>query len=192
MALFTLWAKDRLALSAQVTSYVMAYSGLLSILAQVGLIGPLTKRFPNAQLMFWGIVTLAAAMLGWGLTSNVPMLLVVMIPMALSTGVLNTVIGSATSWAVPPQEMGDALGTSSAFESLSRVIAPSVGGLLLGAVGTWAPGLLAAAILAGLAVFAYRRLILHPDPPLPMPVLLGQAAPKQAPAAQIAVEAASS
>ncbi len=190
MALFTLWAKDRLGLSAQVTSYVMAYNGLLSILAQVGLIGPLTKRFPDANLIFSSIVILATAMLGWALTANVPTLLVVMIPMALSTGVLNTVIGSATSWSVPPQEMGDALGTSSAFESLSRVIAPSVGGWLLGAVGTWVPGTLGAVLLAGLAVFAWRRLIVNPDPPLPMPVMLGQAAPMDVPVSPLVVEPA--
>jgi len=178
MALFTLWAKDRLALSAQVTSYVMAYNGLLSIVAQVGLIGPLTRRFPNAQLMFWGVAMLSLSMFGWALTATMPVLLLVMIPMALATGVLNTVIGSATSWAVPPQEMGDALGTSSAFESISRVIAPSVGGWLLGALGAWAPGVLGGMLLAGLAVFAHLRLILHPDPPLPLPALLGQAMPE--------------
>ena len=190
MALFTLWAKDRLGLSAQVTSYVMAYNGLLSIVAQMGLIGPLTKRFPNAQLIFWGVVILSAAMLGWAFTASTPVLLVVMVPMAFATGVLNTVIGAATSWSVRPEEMGDALGTSSAFESLSRVIAPSVGGWLLGAAGTWAPGALGGVLLAGLAVFAYRRLIVNPDPPLPAPALLGQAALKPASAAPLTVEAA--
>jgi len=190
MALFTLWAKDRLGLSAQVTSYVMAYNGLLSIVAQVGLIGPLTRRFPNAQLMFWGIAMLSLGMFGWALTASMPVLLLVMIPMAFSTGVLNTVIGSATSWAVLPQEMGDALGTSSAFESMSRVIAPSVGGWLLGALGAWAPGVLGGILLAGLAIFAYRRLILHPDPPLPVPALLGQATQEPVGAAAPAAEAA--
>jgi hypothetical protein len=45
-----------------------------------------------------------------------------MIPHAFAIGVLNTVINSAITWAVPPQEMGDALGTSSALESLSRKV----------------------------------------------------------------------
>jgi DHA1 family tetracycline resistance protein-like MFS transporter len=102
--------------------------------------------------------------LAWAFTPNVPVLLVVMIPGALTTGVLNTVINSAISWAVPPHEMGDALGTAGALESLSRVVAPTVGGLLLGALGAWAPGVLAAGTLAGLAVFAWRRLIARPDP----------------------------
>jgi DHA1 family tetracycline resistance protein-like MFS transporter len=70
--------------------------------------------------------------------------------------------------------MGDALGASSALESLSRVIAPTVGGWLLGAAGAWAPGALGAVLMGGLAVFAWRRLILHPDPSLAEPVLLEQ------------------
>jgi len=166
MTLFTLWSKDRLGLNAQSTSYLMAYQGLLSIIVQIGLIGPLTKRFSDPQLITAALPMQAVALLAWAFTPSVPVLLVVLIPLSLTTGVLNTVINSAVSWAVPPQEMGDALGTAGALESLSRVIAPTVGGWLLGALGAWAPGVLAAGILGGLAAFAWRRLIARPDAPL--------------------------
>jgi DHA1 family tetracycline resistance protein-like MFS transporter len=166
MTLFTLWSKDRLGLNAQATSYLMAYLGLLSIVVQIGLIGPLTKRFSDAQLITWALPLQAVALLAWAFTPSVPVLVVVLIPLALTTGVLNTVINSAISWAVAPHEMGDALGTAGALESLSRVIAPTVGGLLLGALGAWAPGVLAAGILGSLAAFAWRRLIARPDPVL--------------------------
>jgi DHA1 family tetracycline resistance protein-like MFS transporter len=105
-------------------------------------------------------------------------LLVVLIPYSFATGVLNTVINSGVTWAVPPHEMGDALGASSAFESLSRVIAPTLGGWLLAVVGSWAPGVLGAVIMAFLAVFTWHRLIRHPDPPLAEPVLLEQEKPE--------------
>jgi DHA1 family tetracycline resistance protein-like MFS transporter len=163
MTLFTLWTKDRLGLNAQSTSYLMAYQGLLSILVQIGLIGPLTKRFSDAELITLALPLQAVALLMWAFTSSVPVLVVVLIPLSLATGVLNTVINSAVSWAVLPHEMGDALGTAGALESLSRVIAPTVGGWLLGALGAWAPGVLAASILGGLTAFAWRRLIARPD-----------------------------
>ncbi len=159
MALFTLWAKDRLGLNAQGTSYLLAYQGLLSILVQTLLIGRLVKRFSDAQLITWSLALLGVAMFGWAVTPNVAMLLIVLIPQALATGVLNTVINSAITWVVEPQEMGDALGTSSALESLSRVIAPSLGGWMLGALGAWSPGLLGGIILAVLTVFSQRKLI---------------------------------
>ena len=60
MALFTLWAKDRLGLNTQGTSYLLAYQGLLSIIVQVGLIGRLTKRFSDAQLITWSLALLGS------------------------------------------------------------------------------------------------------------------------------------
>jgi hypothetical protein len=65
------------------------------------------------------------------------------------------------------------------------VAAPTLGGWLLGAVCTWAPGALGAAILAGLAVFAWYRLLIRPDPPLPAPVWLEQEGALDLPAAQL-------
>jgi len=56
---------------------------------------------------------------------------------------------------------------SASIESLTRVFAPSAGGLLLGRMGTWAPGVASALIMAWLVVFTWRRLILRPDAPLP-------------------------
>ena len=165
MALFTMWSKERLGLNAQNVSYVLAYQGALSIVLQVALIGPLTRRFSDAKLITSAVGVLAVALLAWALTPNVPVLLLVLIPQVLASGTLNTVINSAITWSVTPEEMGDALGTASALDSLSRVVAPSVGGWLLGALGTWAPGVLAAAILTGLAVFAWRRLIVAPFVP---------------------------
>ncbi len=162
-SMFTLWAKDRLNLNAQTTSYLLAYVGLLSVIVQGGLIGQLTKRFSEAKLIAWSVVIQAIALLAWAFTPSVPVLLVVLIPLAFSTGVLNTVINSAITRSVPPHEVGGALGTAGALESLSRVVSPSVGGWLLGAIGAWAPGVLAAAIMAGVTVLAWLRLIVRPD-----------------------------
>ena len=172
-------------MDAQTTSYLMAYNGILSIIIQMGFIGPLTRRFSDASLITWSIAIMAVSLLGWALTSTVPVLLVVLVPLAVASAVLNTVVASATTWAVPPNEIGDALGTASAFESLSRVIAPTLGGWLLGAVGTWAPGALGAAILVGLAAFAWRRLLIHPDPPPPAPVWLEPEGSVDLPVAQL-------
>ena len=156
-SMFTLWAKDRLSLDAQTTSYLLAYVGLLSVVVQGGLIGLLTKRFSESKLIAWGVVIQGLALLAWAFTPSVVVLLVVLIPLAFSTGVLNTVINSAITRSVPPHEVGGALGTAGALESLSRVVSPMAGGWLLGAIGAWAPGVLGAAIMAGVTVLAWRR-----------------------------------
>jgi DHA1 family tetracycline resistance protein-like MFS transporter len=162
--MFTLWAKDRLDLNVQTTSYLLAYVGLLSVIVQGGLIGRLTKRFSEAQLIAWCVVIQAVSLLAWAFTPSVPVLLVVLVPIAFSTGVLNTVINSAITRVVPPHEVGGALGTSSALESLSRIISPLVGGWLLGTVGAWAPGVVGAGIMAGVSVFVRRRPPISPEP----------------------------
>lgn len=166
MALFTLWTKIQLGLGVQATSYLLAYTGVLSIVVQIALIGPLTRRFSDARLITACIPLLAAGMLGWALSPNVPVLMVVLIPHTFATAVLNTVINSAITWAVEPQEMGGALGTAGSLESLARVIAPTVGGWMLGALGAWAPGITGAALMAMLAIYAWQNLIVHPAPPL--------------------------
>lgn len=159
--MFTLWARDRLGLDVQTTSYLLAYVGLLSVIVQGGLIGQLTKRFSEPKLIAWGALIQGVSLLAWAFTPSVPVLMLVLIPAAFSTGVLNTVINSAITHAVPPHEVGGALGIAGAFESLSRVVSPSVGGWLLGALGMWAPGVVAAAIMAGVTVFAWQRLVFH-------------------------------
>jgi DHA1 family tetracycline resistance protein-like MFS transporter len=59
---------------------------------------------------------------------------------------------------VVKEEAGGALGLSAATESLTRVIAPSLGGVLLQWVGTWAPGVFGALVMAGVTAFAWLRL----------------------------------
>lgn len=165
--MFTLWAKDRLGLNAQATSLLLAYLGILSVIVQGGLIGPLTRRYSEARLIFVGTIIFGISMLAWAFTPSVPVLLVVMIPMAFSSGVLNTVINSAITRVVLPQEIGGALGIASSLESLSRIIGPALGGWLMGSIAYWAPGVAAALIMVWVIVFAWRKLIANPDAPLP-------------------------
>jgi DHA1 family tetracycline resistance protein-like MFS transporter len=80
--------------------------------------------------------------------------------LALSGGVLNTVIQSSISKSVSREEIGGILGISTSLEALTRVIAPSVGGFLLGYFGRWAPGIFTALLMAWAVSFAYRRIII--------------------------------
>nr|MBP7356173.1 MFS transporter [Longilinea sp.] len=74
-------------------------------------------------------------------------------PIAISGGIFNTVINSAISKAVPPVEVGGTLGIAAALESLTRVISPSAGGLMLSLFNPALPGLVSAALLAALLVY---------------------------------------
>ena len=165
--IFALYAQFRLNLNAQTTAYVLTYVGVLAVIVQGFGVGWISARVPDKQLIFGATVLMAVSLLGWAFAPNLITLLIVMIPLAAAGGVLNTVLNSALSKAVYPEEIGGTLGISSALESLTRVISPIVGGLLLQDIGTWAPGVFGALVMAWVVSFAWRRLIQRPDPPLP-------------------------
>ena len=164
---FALYAQYRLELDSTQTGYILAYVGLLSVLVQGVAIGRLTKRYPENRLIFGAVAVLAVSLLGWAFAPNVPVLLIVLAPVSFSAGVLNTVINSGISKSVYAEEVGGALGIAASIESLTRVIGPATGGFLLGVLGTWAPGVIGALLMAWLVSYVWRRLIVNPDPPLP-------------------------
>jgi DHA1 family tetracycline resistance protein-like MFS transporter len=158
-SIFSLYSQA-IGLSSQTTGYVLAYVGLLSVIVQGGLIGVMTKRFRENWLIITGLWLMAGALLAWGFTANLWLLLVVLLPLALSGGVLNTVIQSAISKSVSREEVGGMLGIAASLEAVTRVIAPTVGGFLLQKLGIWAPGVFSAVLMAWAVTFAYRRIVL--------------------------------
>jgi DHA1 family tetracycline resistance protein-like MFS transporter len=157
--IFSLYAQA-IGLNSQTTGYVLAYVGLLSVLVQGALIGLLTQRFRENWLTITGLWVMGGALLAWAFTTHLWPLLVVLLPLSLSGGVLNTVIPSSISKSVPREEVGGMLGIASMLEAITRVIAPSVGGFLLQSLGIWAPGIFSALLMAWAVSFAYRRIIL--------------------------------
>jgi DHA1 family tetracycline resistance protein-like MFS transporter len=165
--IFALYAQYRLGLEANQTGYVLAYVGLLSVLVQGVAIGWLAIHISERYLIFSAVVLMAFSLLAWAFVPSLLALLVLLAPLALAGGTLNTILSSALTKAVYPEEVGGTLGLSTSLESLTRVIAPSVGGVLLGRLGTAAPGVFGALIMLWVVSFVWRRLIVNPDPPLP-------------------------
>jgi DHA1 family tetracycline resistance protein-like MFS transporter len=159
-SIFALYAQYKLGLGADKTGYVLAYVGILSVMVQGGLIGPLTRRFRENWLIINGLWLMTFSLLAWAFVPNLVVLLVIMFPLALAGGVLGTVLQSAITKAVEPQEIGGMLGISGALEAITRVIAPTVGGFLLEQFGTWAPGAFSSVLMVWAVWFAYRRIVL--------------------------------
>lgn len=157
--IFSLYTQA-IGLSAQTTGYILAYVGVISVIVQGVLIGKLTKRFRENWLIITGLWVMALALLAWGFTRQLWVLLIVILPLGLAGGVLNTVLQSVISKSVHRDEIGGILGIAGSLEAFSRVIAPSIGGLLLQSLGIWAPGLFSAVVLVWAVTFAYRRIVL--------------------------------
>jgi MFS transporter, DHA1 family, tetracycline resistance protein len=175
--MFPLFAQYRLGLDVRQTGFVLAYVGVLSAVVQGFGVGRVAKRFPDRQIILASSALMAAGLLAWAFTPNLWLMLVVMIPLAMAGGTLNTIVNSALTQAVYIEEVGGTLGLSSALESLTRVISPTLGGVLFSSLGAFAPGVFGAFLMGWVTSFAYRRLFVNPDPPLPdRPVKMQQSA----------------
>ncbi|MGQ9467732.1 MAG: MFS transporter [Anaerolineae bacterium] len=167
--IFSLFALKRLGLDARSTSYVLTYVGVLVVLVQGVGIRLLVRRFTDKQLVFGGSALLALSLLAWAFSPSLGVLLVVLAPLALASGVLRVSVNTALTRSVWPEEVGGALGFSAALSSLARVISPSVGGFLLGRVGAFAPGVLGALLMAWLVYYTWQRVLFVPDLACPVP-----------------------
>jgi DHA1 family tetracycline resistance protein-like MFS transporter len=161
-ASFSLYALEKLALSAQYTGYILAYVGVILVLVQGVAIGPLTARFAEPKLIVATVAVAALTLLAWGFVPNIPLLLVVLLPMAAAAGVLGTVLSSALTKSVTRDEVGGTLGISTSLQSLTQVVAPVLGGFLLGQLGAWSLGVLGALIMGWLVTFTWRRILRAP------------------------------
>jgi DHA1 family tetracycline resistance protein-like MFS transporter len=160
--IFSLYAIDKFNFTARDTGFVLTYIGVLSVIVQGFLVGRLTNQYREDILILASVIIMGLSLLGWALTPSVFWLYVVMTPIALSGGLLNTLLSSTLTKAVAPQEIGGILGLSAAVESSTRIIAPILGGFLLQQIGTWAPGALGAVIMAGVTIFVFSSIYNHP------------------------------
>jgi len=166
-ATFALYALEKLGLTAQSTGYILAYVGVILVLVQSLAIGPLTARVSEPRIIVMGVAVVAVTLLAWGFVPNVPLLLVVLAPMAIGAGVLGTVLNSALTKSVSHDEVGGTLGISTSLQSLTQVVAPVLGGFMLGQFGAWSLGVLGALTMGWLFTYTWRRVQKAPpvEPP---------------------------
>jgi DHA1 family tetracycline resistance protein-like MFS transporter len=161
-SMFPLYADTHMHLSAHATSFLLVYMGIFLVGVQGGAMGKLSARFGDAKLIFGSLVLLGISLAGWAVSPNLIWIMIVLIPMAVAGGVLNTVIRSALSKSVPGDEVGGIMGIGASLGSLTRVIAPALGGFLVGATAS-APGIFGAAISIWLVYYAWRELLAKPE-----------------------------
>ena len=169
-SVFALFAQRKLNLSSQSTGFVLTYVGFYSVIVQSVGIGLLTKRFKDNTLIIMSLWLMLIGLIGWSLTPNLPIMLLVILPLTGGGWIVNTIITSAITKAVEPEEIGGMLGISTSLESITRVISPTLGGFLIGSIGTWAPGVASAVVMLWAIWLAYRRIIFVREPVVAIPV----------------------
>ena len=161
-SIFALYALRRFDLNAQQTGFILTYVGVLAAIVQGGLVGRLSDRYRDDILITASVAIMALSLLGWALAPSVVVLLIILAPTSFAGGILNTVLSSALTKTVEPQEIGGILGLSASIESATRVLAPTLGGFLLERLGAWSPGTFGAVLLAALFIYVWIKIFNHP------------------------------
>ncbi len=132
VSMFALFAERQLSFTAEQTGYFLAFVGLLGIVWQGGLVGPVVLRLGERNTLLLG---LTASAIGQFLIAGVDVwwkLFFVAIPLSFGTSMTRPSLTSMVTKAAPSDRRGGVLGVTSSIESFSRIVAPIAGGAIIG------------------------------------------------------------
>ncbi len=126
---------------------MLAWAGILIVVAQGGLVGPLVTRFGERRLVVASALLRIPAFVGLALAQHPIVMALWFIPMAIGNGIGQPTQQSLISRYALPKVRGQLLGVMTSTSSLALVVGPLVAGVLLD-IGTSTPNLIAAALTA--------------------------------------------
>jgi MFS transporter, DHA1 family, tetracycline resistance protein len=163
---FALFGSRRFAFDATHIGYLLAAFGLLGVIVQGAMVGPVVKRLGEKQTLIAGLLF---AVIGWGgtaLTHSLPIFILLLVPGALGIGFCNPSLVSLVSRTAGKHEQGRVQGAAGALESLGRTLGPVWGNGVLQMFGEGVAYGSAALVLIGTAALATRY---ESPPPAPRP-----------------------
>lgn len=155
-ATFALLADRRLGLSDSSVALVFAGVGVVLVVTQGGLVGPITERLGEAGTMRLGLGLNVIGFTALALSSAAVLLLPGLAVLAVGQGLLTPTLSSAVAGAVDERTVGVALGVQQSMGGLARVIGPLLGGVLFG-IGVGVPYGVTALITATALLLVPRR-----------------------------------
>jgi len=135
---------------------------VLSVIVQGFLAGRINARVREDVLIMACVGLMALAMVGWAMAPTLLLFNLNQIPMSLSLGLLTTLMSSTLSKSVRPQEIGGMLGLGTSIDSAMRAVSPIIGGFLLEAYGTAAPGGFGAIVMLISFGYVFTTIYNHP------------------------------
>ncbi len=136
---------------------VLISSFSIAQLAMAPLWGRASDRYGRRPMIIAGLVLSTIAYVVFGFAGSIWLLLLSRVVQGMGGGTIG-VVQAYVADATPPEQRTKALGWLSAVTSLGAVVGPAFGSILDQAFGRHAPGLVAAALAALIAVFAWRFL----------------------------------
>jgi DHA1 family tetracycline resistance protein-like MFS transporter len=135
--MFPLFAKNQLGFDVKHAGYFLALVGLLGVIWQGGLIGPIVRRFGEYRSLMIGLVASAAGLYYVVAVDVWWKLIFVAILFSFGHSVSRPSLTSLIAQAAPPNRRGGVFGAMTSIESVSRIIGPALGGLIVTTQPRW-------------------------------------------------------
>ena len=120
-------AKARYGLSDRHVSWVFAYIGVLVVVVQGGLVGPLTRRFGEKPLLVLGLALEALALAALPFATGAAGLLAATAPLAVGSGLATPAMTALLSRASRAEDQGGTLGIGQSSAAVGRIVGPLSG-----------------------------------------------------------------
>lgn len=155
-ATFALFGERRFDLTEGSAAAVFLVVGVMLVVVQGGLIGPLTKAFGSQRLLVAGFGTLIAGFLVLSIAEVWVLLFLALALLSLGQGLVTPSLTSVVVDSATPDRRGEVLGVQQSAGALSRIIGPAIAGLLFDHAGIAWPYVVAA-VLTGAALATVSR-----------------------------------
>jgi DHA1 family tetracycline resistance protein-like MFS transporter len=120
-------ATDRYGLDTQKVFYLFAYIGVIVVVVQGGLIGPLTRRFGEKRLLVAGLLLQCAGLGALPFATGLAGLLLATAPLALGSGLTSPALSSLLSRLARADDQGGTLGLGQSAAAFGRIVGPEAG-----------------------------------------------------------------
>lgn len=162
---FALFEQALYGLDAQDVGRLMALIGVVMIVVQGGLIGPLSKRFGEATLVRIGLPGLGLGLLALVYAPPTLPLAATCVALAVFHGLAQPSLFAIISRRTPESDQGLVMGTNQSLSALARATAPAIGLAIFSGIAHGATFALAAVLMfvSGIVAVSITRQPLMPE-----------------------------
>lgn len=155
-AVLALFLEQRFGVTERTIGYFFFYVGLLSFVMRSVLLGPIVRRVGERGAMRSGTILLGVGLAAYPLAQSVWVLALVIPLVPIGTALLFPSTTALISHSTDPAELGTTMGVAQTFAGMARVASPLIATSAFQRFGEAMPFYVAAAIVAGVGVLAFR------------------------------------
>ena len=147
-------------LTELIIGLMLALYGVIMVITQVGVLGPLVKRFGERRVLFMGNLSLMLAMLGVGFVATPLLAGIFFMPFAFGQGVIHPNLQALMTGFGGRGTGGRLLGIYQSSRSLALIFGPVWAGLAFEQIGPRSVYFIGSVIMMIAAILAFRLMLL--------------------------------